>query len=214
MRRTDKAELEHLLEAQAKRIHELRAFSREATVKPVFAVAGAAEKGQLSKDPGQSEDGKTESYFTWTSERKDRNASWLATNTATSAGEGLTTANATVLITVKDITRNKTRGSASSSIKYWVPPAFMVTALITLYFTYRKSTETESRSRAGSDTLYLDSDSQDSQAVHGAAHVLPHPEAWNQTDEGTLQAKESLSTEETAQVCSDPDPSPGQARSH
>ncbi|XP_029768321.1 SLAM family member 5-like [Terrapene carolina triunguis] len=93
------------------------------------------------------------------------------------------------------------RASTSSSIKYWVPPVFMVIALITLYFTYRKTTE-------------RDSDSQDNQAVHSAAYVIPHPEAWNQTHAETLQAKETLTTEENEAALSDPDPSPSQARSH
>ncbi|XP_034612647.1 uncharacterized protein LOC117869705 [Trachemys scripta elegans] len=177
-------------------------------------VARAAEQGQSSKDPGQSGPvGGTASYFTWTAERTDRNATWGTTNTATSTG-GPTTPNTTVLIPVQDTPGHKTRASAFSSIKYWVPPAFMVIALITLYFTYRKTTERESRSRAGSIEESSDSDSQDNQAVQSAAHVIPHPEAWNQTHAETLQAKETLTTEENEAALSDPDPSPSQARSH
>ncbi|EMP31356.1 T-lymphocyte surface antigen Ly-9 [Chelonia mydas] len=192
-------------------------------------VARAAEQGQSSKDTGQSGHlGGTASYFTWTAERTDRNATWITTNTATSAEGGPTTPNTTVLIPVKDTTGRKITGqlskpeiaihsvkgicnvtltctmregggdityvwhqpgkshvlstepilritqkpadgflnytctihntesksssmvslskhcngaSASSLIKYWVPLVFMVIALITLYFTYRKTTE-------------------------------------------------------------------------
>ncbi|KAH1179707.1 hypothetical protein KIL84_005757 [Mauremys mutica] len=202
------------------------------------AIVRAAEQGQSPQDTGERRRlGGTTSYFTWTAERTDRNATWVTTNTATSTGGGPTTPNATVLIPVKDTTGHKTTGqlsepviaiyfeegtcnimltcttregggdvkyswqqpgkshvlskepvlhitqkpdddflnytcticrgesqnsstvslsehchgaSASSSIKYWVPPAFMVIALITLYFTYRKTTERASRSRAGS----------------------------------------------------------------
>ncbi|XP_044847433.1 T-lymphocyte surface antigen Ly-9-like isoform X2 [Mauremys mutica] len=261
------------------------------------SVARAAEQGQSPQDTGERRRlGGTTSYFTWTAERTDRNATWVTTNTATSTGGGPTTPNATVLIPVKDTTGHKTRqlsepviaiyfeegtcnimltcttregggdvkyswqqpgkshvlskepvlhitqkpdddflnytcticrgesqnsstvslsehchgASASSSIKYWVPPAFMVIALITLYFTYRKTTERASRSRAGSIDQSSDSDSKDNQAVHGAAHVIPHPEAWNQTHVETLQAKETLSTEENEQALSDPEPSPSQ----
>ncbi|KAM9114514.1 uncharacterized protein ACDP82_019197 [Pangshura tecta] len=179
------------------------------------SVARAAEQGQLSKDTGErGRLGGTASYFTWTAERTDRNATWLTTNPAISTGGGPTTPNATVLVPVKDTAGHKTRASASSLIKYWVPLAFMVIALITLYFTYRKTTERASRSRAGSIDQSSDSDSKDNQAVPGAAHVIPHPEAWNQTRAETLQAKETLSTEENEQALCDPEPSPSQARSH
>ncbi|KAG6930127.1 CD84 molecule [Chelydra serpentina] len=260
-------------------------------------VARAAEQGQSSKDTGQNGDlGGTASYFTWTAERPDRNATWVATDTATSTEGGPTTPNTTVLIPVNATTGLKTRqlskpaiaihsgegicnvtltcttregggdvayswhqpgkshvlstepilritqkpangflnytctvhsagsknasmvslsehchgqgASTYSSIKYWVPPAFMVLALITLYVTYRKTTERESRSRAGSIVESSDSDSQDSQAVHSAAHVIPHPEAWNRTDEETLQTKETLTPEKNEEALSDPDPSP------
>ncbi|XP_077697165.1 SLAM family member 5-like isoform X4 [Eretmochelys imbricata] len=97
--------------------------------------------------------------------------------------------------------------SASSLIKYWVPPVFMVIALITLYFTYRKTTERDSRSRAGSSSQSSDSDSQDNQEVHSAAHVNPHPEAWNQTGE------ETLTTKKNEEALADPDPSPQPAQS-
>ncbi|XP_074927145.1 uncharacterized protein LOC116831780 isoform X2 [Chelonoidis abingdonii] len=174
-------------------------------------VARAAEQGQLSKDTGErGRLGETANYLTWTAERTDRNATWVTTNTATSAGGGPTTPNATVLIPGKDTTGRKTSTSASSSIKYWVPPAFLVIALITLYFTYRKTTERESRSRAGSIDQSSDSDSKDNQEVHGAAHVIPHPEAWNQTHAEML----NLSTKKDEQALSDPDPSRSQARSH
>ncbi|XP_030398354.1 uncharacterized protein LOC115639552 isoform X2 [Gopherus evgoodei] len=140
-------------------------------------VARAAEQGQLSKDMGERGPlGGTASYLTWTAERTDRNATWVTTNTATSTEGGPTTPNATVLLPGKDTTRRKTSASVSSSIKFWVPPAFMVIALITLYFTYRKTTERESRSRAGSIDQSSDSDSKDNQVVHGAAHVIPHQE--------------------------------------
>ncbi|TFK06686.1 sorting nexin-29 [Platysternon megacephalum] len=270
-------------------------------------VARAAEQGQASKDPGESGHlGGTASYFTWTAERRERNATWVATNTATSAEGGPTTPNTTVLIPVQDTTGHKTTGqlskpaiaihsgegicnvtlnctmrerggdityvwhqpgtshilatepvlritqkpadgflnytctirsaesknsstvslsehchgqaqyshpqlraSASSSLKYWVPLAFMVIVLITLYFTYRKTTERESRSRAGSIDQSSE-DSQDNQEAHSAAHIIPHPEVWNQTDEETLQAKETLSTEKNEAALSDPDPSPSQ----
>ncbi|XP_030398353.1 uncharacterized protein LOC115639552 isoform X1 [Gopherus evgoodei] len=174
-------------------------------------VARAAEQGQLSKDMGERGPlGGTASYLTWTAERTDRNATWVTTNTATSTEGGPTTPNATVLLPGKDTTRRKTSASVSSSIKFWVPPAFMVIALITLYFTYRKTTERESRSRAGSIDQSSDSDSKDNQVVHGAAHVIPHQEAWNQTHAEMLQAKETLSTEKDKQALSDPDPSPSQ----
>ncbi|CAM4694936.1 unnamed protein product [Caretta caretta] len=258
-------------------------------------VARAAEQRQSSKDTGQiGHLGGTASYFTWTAERTDRNATWIATNTATSAEGGPTTPNTTVLIPVKDTTGHKTTGqlskpeiaihsvegicnvtltctmregggdityvwhqpgkshvlstepilritqkppdgflnytctihntesksssmvslskhcdgaSASSLIKYWVPLVFMVIALITLYFTYRKTTERDSRSRAGSSSQSSDSDSQDNQAVHSAAHVNPHPEAWNRTGE------ETPTTKKNEEALADPDPSPQPAQS-
>nr|XP_042701913.1 uncharacterized protein LOC122172830 isoform X2 [Chrysemys picta bellii] len=139
-------------------------------------VARAAEQGQSPKDPGQSGPvGGTASYFTWTAERTDRNATWGTTNTTTSTG-GPTTPNTTVLIPVQDTPGHKTK----------------------------------SRSRAGSIDESSDSDSQDNQAVHSAAHVIPHPEAWNRTHAETLQAKETLTTEENEAALSDPDPSPSQ----
>ncbi|XP_048684277.1 uncharacterized protein LOC125625805 isoform X3 [Caretta caretta] len=219
-------------------------------------VARAAEQRQSSKDTGQiGHLGGTASYFTWTAERTDRNATWIATNTATSAEGGPTTPNTTVLIPVKDTTGHKTTGQLSKpeiaihsvegicnvtltctmregggDITYvWhqpgkshvlstepilritqKPPDGFLNYTCTIHNTESKSSSMvslskhcdDSRSRAGSSSQSSDSDSQDNQAVHSAAHVNPHPEAWNRTGE------ETPTTKKNEEALADPDPSP------